>query len=100
MKRFLENNHADHLSLFDQKQLLADIPAQLRAEVVSHTHAEIIYRIRFFTDKDPPFLFTILPLLQPMKVYAKDALYCQGDYAEEIFFINTGRIKLFYDVSA
>jgi CRP-like cAMP-binding protein len=79
--------------------LLSDIPACLRAEVVSHTHAEIIYRIRFFTDKDPPFLFTILPLLQPMKVYAKDTLYCQGDYAEEVFFIFEGRIKLFYDIS-
>ena len=83
----MENNHGDHLSLSDQRQLLADVPASLRAEVVSHTHKEIIKRIKFLSDKDAPFLFTILPLLKPMKVYPKDTLYQQGDYAEEVFFI-------------
>jgi hypothetical protein len=60
VKRFLENNHAEHISLYDQKQLLAEVPANLRAEVVSHTNAEIVHRIKFFNDKDPPFLFSIL----------------------------------------
>ena len=99
MKRFLENNHGDHLSVSDQKQLLADVPASMRAEVVSHTHAEIIRRIKFLSDKDPPFLFAILPLLKPMKVYPKDTLYFQGDYAEEVFFIFQGRIKLYIDLN-
>lgn len=75
IKRFLENNHNEHLSLFDQKQLLSEIPASLRAEVVSHTHGEIIKNIKFFNDKDPHFLFSILPILKPMKVYRKDILY-------------------------
>ncbi len=99
MKRFLENNHGDHLSVEDQRKLLADVPASMRAEVVSHTHKEIIRRIKFLSDKDPPFLFTILPLLKPMKVYAADTLYYQGDYAEEVFFIYQGRIKLYIDLN-
>lgn len=48
VKIFLENNHGDHLSLNNQKNLLSEVPASMRAEVVSHTHAEIIKRIRFF----------------------------------------------------
>ncbi len=48
VKIFLENNHGDHLSLYDQKKLLAEVPASMRAQVVSHTHAEIIRRIKFF----------------------------------------------------
>jgi CRP-like cAMP-binding protein len=75
------------------------VPASLRAEVVSHTHKEIIKRIKFLSDKDAPFLFTILPLLKPMKVYPKDTLYQQGDYAEEVFFIFQGRIKLYIDLN-
>lgn len=96
----MENNHNEHLSLFDQKQLLSEIPASLRAEVVSHTHGEIIRNIKFFNDKDPHFLFTILPALKPMKVYKKDVLYNQGDYAEEVFFILKGRVKMYYDVNS
>lgn len=71
----------------------------MRAQVVSHTHAEIIKRIKFFNQKDPAFLFTILPLLKPMKVYAKDQLYCEQDYAEEVFFIFEGRIKLHVNIN-
>jgi CRP-like cAMP-binding protein len=78
---------------------LSEVPASLRAEVVGHTHAEIIRRIKFFSDKDPSFLFSILPLLKPMKIYAKDTLYCQGDYAEEVFFIYQGRVKMYYDLN-
>ena len=99
VKRFLENNHIDHLNLFDSKQLLKDIPATLRAEVVSHTNASIILKVRFFSDKDPPFLFAILPLLKPMKLYPKDNLYQMGDYAEEVFFIYQGRIKMYIDLN-
>ena len=34
-----------------------------------------------------------------MKVYPKDTLYQQGDYAEEVFFIFQGRIKLYIDLN-
>jgi Cyclic nucleotide-binding domain len=99
VKRFLENNHMDHLAMYDQKQLLSEVPACLRSEVVSHTHEEIIHRIKFFEEKSPPFLFAILPLLKPMKLYPKDTLYCQNDYAEEVFFIYKGRIKMYFDLN-
>ena len=44
-------------------------------------------------------MFSILPLLKPMKVYRKDILYNQGDYAEEVFFILKGRVKMYIDVN-
>jgi hypothetical protein len=75
IKRFIENNNSDHLSSLDQKQLLRQITANMRGDVVSHTHADILMKIKFFKDKDPPFLFSVLPLLQLMKLHAKDSLY-------------------------
>jgi len=53
----------------------------------------------FFEDKEPDFLWQILPLLRPMKVHAKDALYNQGDLADEVFFILKGRVKLYVDLN-
>ena len=34
-----------------------------------------------------------------MKLYPNDTLYCQNDYAEELFFINKGRIKMYFDLN-
>ena len=34
-----------------------------------------------------------------MKVYQKDTLYNQNDYAEEVFFILNGRVKMYINAS-
>ena len=40
----------------------------------------------------------MLPLFSQLQVYMFDALYGQNDPAEEIFFIISGRVKLYYNV--
>ena len=60
-----------------------DLPAALRSEVVQHTHGEIIQKINFFRDKDPDFLWAILPALRPLKLLPSDVLYTQGDHSDE-----------------
>ena len=42
----------------------------------------------------------MLPLFIQMKVNKTDALYGQGDQAEEIFFIRQGRVKFYYNVNS
>eukprot|EP00347_Sterkiella_histriomuscorum_P009438 403341214 len=83
IKRFLENNNRDVTSLDDQERLLAELPPSLKSEVVSHTHGNIIQGIKFFQDKNPDFLWQVLPLLKNMKIYKGDILYSQGDHADE-----------------
>lgn len=87
IKRFLENNNMNNVSLQESRQLLSELPSTLRAEVVKQTYADIIVKIKFFDKKDPDFLWAFLPALKPMKVYSKDVLYMQGDHPEEVFFI-------------
>ena len=60
-----------------------DLPASLRSEVVSHTHGEIIKKINFFKDKDPDFLWAILPALRPIKLMPTDILYVRGNHSDE-----------------
>lgn len=97
IKRFLENNHHEQLHQLGQNRLLDALPANLRTQVVSHTHGEIVKKIRFFDDKPADFIWNILPLFSQMKVYKKDILYGQLDQPEEIFFIIKGRVKFYYN---
>lgn len=97
MRRFIEINHVEHLQQFDQKKLLSELPSYLRGQVISHTHWGIVRKIRFFDNKSREFVWLMLPMLQPMKMYKKDILYSQGDPAEDIFFIIKGRVKFFYE---
>ena len=87
IKKFLENNNVDTISLLESKALLSELPSSIRAEVVKQTYQDIIAKIKFFEKKDADFLWAILPALKPMKVYSKDVLYNQGDHPEEVFFI-------------
>jgi hypothetical protein len=75
IKRFLESNNKDVTSLKDQENLLMELPPSLKSEVVSHTHGNIIQRIGFFSDKNPDFLWQILPLLKPLKIYKTEILF-------------------------
>lgn len=76
-----------------------DLPAALRSEVVYHTHGEIIKKINLFNDKDPDFLWAILPALRPLKIMTSDTLYTSGDHADEVYFIKKGRMKMMIDVN-
>lgn len=85
--------------MIDQEKLLKELPSNLRAEVIQHTHGEIIKKIKFFSDKPLDFIWAILPMLRSIKVHLKDVIYNQGDLAEEIFFISNGRVKLYIDIN-
>ena len=99
IRRFLQNNHNEHLQKFDHEKLLGELPSNLRTQVVAHTHGEIVRKIRFFDNKSQEFIWQMLPLFSQMKVYKLDPLYGQGDPAEEIFFINVGRVKFYYNLT-
>lgn len=38
-------------------------------------------------------------MLKPMKLFERDIIYQQGEYAEEIFFIVQGRVKMYVDLA-
>lgn len=42
IRRFLQNNHNEHLQKFDQEKLINELPSNLKSQIVSHTHGEIV----------------------------------------------------------
>ena len=70
------------------------LPANLKAEIITHTHKRIVEKIGFFRKQSPQFLWKILPYLKPLRINTNEILFREGDYSEEIFFILNGDIKI------
>ena len=62
IKRFLCNNHEEHLQKFDQEKLINELPSNLKSQIVSHTHGEIVRQIRFLDNKSQEFIWQMLPI--------------------------------------
>lgn len=96
IKRFIENNHKEHMQQYDQQGLLAELPSHQRTQVINYTHGEIVRKIRFFDNKSREFIWGMLSLFHQMKVYKKDILYGQNDPAADVFFIIKGRVRFLW----
>jgi hypothetical protein len=68
----------------------------MRAEVVTYTHRKLLQKIKFFSDKDPNFLWVILPVLKSLKIKENDFLFREGDFADESKNILFYLVSVFY----
>jgi len=75
IKKFLEVNNIDDMPIVQSKDLIEQLPAYIRSEVVRQSYIKIINKFRFLSNKDPDFLWAFLPILKPMQFYSKDILY-------------------------
>ncbi len=55
-------------------------------------HKDILKNIPFFKCKETSFVAHIGPLLKEMKVSKGEIIFMEGDPAEEIFFIKSGKV--------
>jgi hypothetical protein len=83
IKKHLESNSKFSHTKENQENLLNELPASLRSQVIHFTHGEIIQKINFFRDKDPDLLWEVLPILRPLKLLPNDILYTQGQHSDE-----------------
>ena len=98
VKRHIQNNHKSANSFQEQEKLLNELPKQLRDQIIKCTHGEIVDRIDFFKNKESEFLFLVMPELKPLKLLEGDILYEQHDFAEEVYLIKNGKVKLLVDI--
>ena len=74
------------------------LPPYLRDEILTTIYEDLVRRISFFQDiEDAEFLWRIMPMLQDITFQKGDTLYWKGDHADMIFFIVSGKIKLWYN---
>ena len=72
------------------------LPPSLRDELLSFIYGKIVAKIQFLKDcEDQDFLWHVLPILKSIQLTTDDILYFRGDYAEDIYFIIHGTIKMY-----
>lgn len=77
----------------DQNSLFAELPKSLRYEVVTTMYGGIYRLFPFFSKRDAAFTSFVMPRLRPLKLASDEYLYHEGDYADEVYFISSGRVN-------
>jgi hypothetical protein len=94
IKKFLEQNYNNLKWTMDFDELL---PATLNDEILMHIYGDTVNNIIFFKEMTKKnFVWTILPILQTIKIEYGGTLYVERDLAKEMYFIKSGSIKLYY----
>lgn len=80
----------------DEDQLLLELPTTLREEVFFYRFGGLLNNIDFlkaYVHTD--FAWQMVQKLRKIKVDKDDIIYWEGDFSEEIYFIKTGKVKLY-----
>lgn len=78
----------------DKENFLNELPSNLRTELSFFMHKSIVVSIEFFKNRSERFIAYIGPLLKPMKIGKNEVVASQGDYANEMFFIKSGKVAI------
>lgn len=82
----------------EDSQLIHTLPPCLRDEILLITHGEMIDKIDFLkTVDDHEFMWKILHSLTDIKFAKGDILYWRGDDSDAMYFILSGKVKLYSD---
>jgi len=109
IRKILEYNSLRNcFSWANKKEVFSEIPIRLRYEIVMKMHNEIFTTIPFFREhSDKYFVVTIIELLKPLQVSARDFLWKEGDSAESsnvdyfgeskrtlVYFLISGKVHM------
>ncbi|CDW91576.1 cation channel family protein [Stylonychia lemnae] len=96
IRQFLENNYNELFSRIDENQLLQELPITLRDEVFIHKYQGLLDAIDFLREcENNEFVWAMVQMLRKIKVDKDDEVYQEGDFAEEIYYIKSGKIRLY-----
>ncbi|CAI2382508.1 unnamed protein product [Moneuplotes crassus] len=98
IKRFFVNNQEADLDVIDPS-LLEGFPISIRADIMYHTHMEIIEKIGFLKATKKNLLWSILPCMKPMRFYEKDYIYRQQEQSMEVVFLYEGEVTMYMDIN-
>ena len=81
---YIRGNHEmEYYSVMDQNSLMDELPAAMRAELITLIHQKTLQKIKFFKGKNPNFLLEILPALKRISLSKGELIYQEGDWGDE-----------------
>ncbi|GMH57191.1 hypothetical protein TrLO_g1723 [Triparma laevis f. longispina] len=81
-------------SVFEEKDLVMDLPPSIRTQLVKAAYEDDIQRIKFFRNKDWAYVCFAMLSMKPLTCPAKDTLFEQHDVSEEVIFLQKGTVHL------
>ena len=78
----------------EQKDFLMDLPKNLKIELSAIIYKNYIDGVEFFKDKPRRFMAFICPYLKTNKFSKGDYICEEGDRANEIYFIKSGKVAI------
>ena len=84
-----------------QKEIfLSELPRTLKYELAINMFQGAAKKIEFFINHEQAFVASIVPLLQPIFIQENEAIYKEGEIADEIYFIIKGRITYCFGIES
>lgn len=81
-------------SWHEKISLIQELPKSLRYEIALNMHQGSAKHLNFFLNKDQSIISLIVPLLDPIFVEKDCIIYNQGDFADEIYFLVKGNVRI------
>jgi len=81
---------------YDADEILSELSAQLKNEIITWVERDLIERIPFFKGKSQSFVADCIQLFQPMVVHEGDFIIKEGAAADEMYFLIKGRAAIYY----
>ena len=78
----------------EKLNLINEFPKDLRYEIAVNMHHGAAKILNFFSNKEKSFIALTVPLLEPVCVEKDCWIFKTGDFADEIYFITKGKIKI------
>lgn len=83
-------------SRIEEDQLLDELPSNFSEEVLFYRFHGLFKSIDFLKNNvKHGFVWKMVQMLRKIKFDKDDVIYWEGDFSEEIYFIKTGKVKLY-----
>lgn len=91
--RKIIRQNAENLTI-DQQALFRHMPKSLKFEVAMSMYEGIAHMMPMLKNKDQSFVTSLISRLKPLNVSDEEVLYSVGSIAEEVYFVQKGRLEL------
>ena len=79
----------------ERNNMIANLPKTLAIRLNYLINQKFIENNSFFIDQPLEFITAVLKFLRPLHLKAKEVVYKQGDYSDEMFFVKSGELTYF-----
>lgn len=94
IKKFVELNYKDLKWKMNFDEFL---PATLNDEILTHVYGDTVNHITLFKEStNKSFVWAVIAQLNNTKFGYGDIIYLENDIAKEMYFLKTGKVKLYY----